>query len=179
MIVLLIAGIILFLDYSLRQKSPESTFAPEYLETQSSDMSEYATLRVSPRPTPQTSPLSLEDTEWTEEERVNVSKSTPALVTAVESTSDGWMFSLDYLSVNPKFIPGESGPYWLNQNPRVRTVLLSKDSKPATKGILVCNGTNYPKYQSVTDWKTLVGGMPYAFTITDAGIIQVHLICVP
>ncbi len=117
--------------------------------------------------------------EWTEEERENVAKAQPALVTAVEKDPNGWRFSLDYLSVNPKFSPGLVGPYWLNQSSKIRTFLLREDSAAAKNGVLICNDVNYPKYKKIDDWTTLIDGMPYAFTIEDDDIIQVHLICVP
>lgn len=60
----------------------------------------------------------------------------PGAVRAFDVTSEGPIIKVDYLSANPNWLPGDdsSGGFFLNKNPKLRQLLISKDVKIFTCG---------------------------------------------
>lgn len=124
----------------------------------------------------------------------------PATIKSITKVSGGWNLTLDYLSYNTDWLPGvdSTGPFFLNQNPKIRTVLVSDGSNTPPTTYRVCganeDNTNWGPFVNtkiadfITDAERLLiiyqSGQEsyeptYYFTINNAIVTKIDQQCLP
>ena len=73
-----------------------------------------------------------------EDSTTEVFKNQPGAIKSITNQSDSqWLLSVDLLTRNTHWVPGGESDFFLNQNPQIRSLLVTKETKTYE-----CNGVN-------------------------------------
>lgn len=118
-------------------------------------------------------------------------KDQPGIVNGIQTTSGGWLLTVDYVSRNPKWLPGVGNePFFLNTNDKLRTLIVSSNATKGKTKFFKCGGNETVSYGPVIEAKIedFIGEVKkelpteepiYYFDVKDETIDAVYTKCLP